>query len=265
MMSSIVDFHNHLLPAVDDGAQSLEESETAVSAFVEHGVGGFVVTPHLDAELTLRTEELQLRLAEFDKAWDALRKLCANKFQSVSVFRAVELQLDVPEPDLGDARVRIDGGRFFLVEFPFMTVPPQSARVLKQLTTAYKPILAHPERYRGINDVRLAGEWREAGALLQVNGGSLLGRYGPAARQLAFQLLEQGWADFICSDYHARGDPLVRDYERLLIESGGEEQANTLLRTNPARILAGEDALPVMPFRARPRSVWDRLTRRFRY
>jgi protein-tyrosine phosphatase len=126
------------------------------------------------------------------------------------------------------------------------------------------PILAHPERYRGITDIGMVGEWRQAGALLQVNGGSLLGRYGPAARQLAFQLLENGWVDFLCSDYHARGEPLVATYEKLLVESGGEEQAHALMRTNPARMLNGEAPLPVLPFRPRRPSVWQRVSGLFR-
>jgi protein-tyrosine phosphatase len=146
-----------------------------------------------------------------------------------------------------------------------MSIPPQSVRVIRHLAdTGYTPILAHPERYRGMTDVALGGEWRQGGALLQINGGSLLGRYGPAARNIAFQLLEHGWADFLCSDYHARGDTLVRDYERLLIESNGEEQAATLMKINPARMLSGEKPLPVLPFKPRRPGVWRRVTGLFK-
>lgn len=262
---SIIDFHNHLIPGVDDGAQTLEESEAGVAAFVADGVTGFVATPHVNGELTLDRAALNARLQEIDDGWHDLTELCAEKFPAVSVFRAVELLLDVPEPDISDPRLRINGGQFFLVEFPFMSVPPQSARVIRQLAaTGYTPILAHPERYRGLTDVALAGEWRQAGALLQINGGSLLGRYGPGARDVAFQLLEQGWADFLCSDYHARGEPLIRSYEKLLIDSDGVEQAATLMKTNPARMLSGQRPLPVMPFKPRRPSVWRRVTGLFK-
>ena len=257
---SIIDFHNHLIPGVDDGAQTLAESEAAVAAFVANGVTGFVATPHVEGELTLTRDYLNERLEEIDIGWQALTEMCAQKFPGVSVFRAVELLLDVPELDLQDPRVRINGGQFFLVEFPFMSVPPQSARAIKSLAdTGYTPVLTHPERYRGITDVSIAAEWRQAGALLQVNGGSLLGRYGAAARQLAFQILEHGWADYLCSDYHARGEPLVAHYEKLLVEQGGEEQARTLMRVNPARLISGEKPLPVMPFRPRRPNVWNRV------
>lgn len=262
---SIIDFHNHLIPGVDDGAQTIAESEAAVSAFVTHGVTGMVATPHLNAELTADVTGLKERLEEIDGGWESFANMCADKFPAVSAFRAVELLLDIPEPDLSDSRLRINGGKFFLVEFPFMAVPPQSARVLRDLSASgYTPILAHPERYRGMPDIRVAGEWRQAGALLQVNGGSLLGRYGPAARRIAFQLLEQGWVDFLCSDYHARGEPLIREYENALLEGDAAEQAITLMRTNPARMLADEPPLPVMPFRPRRGNVWRRVSEFFR-
>jgi protein-tyrosine phosphatase len=262
---SIVDFHNHLIPGVDDGAQTLAESEEGVAAFVANGVGGFVATPHVDAELTHHATFLNARLAEIDEGWAALSAMCAVKFPEVSVYRAVELLLDVPEPDLSDDRLRINGGEFLLVEFPFMTVPPHSTNVLRRLSdTGVIPVLAHPERYRGVTSLDIAGEWKDAGALLQVNGGSLLGRYGPQARSVAFDLLQRGWVDYLCSDYHARGEPLIRDYEDLLGQCEAAEQAHTLMRTNPERLLAGQRPLPVPPMRTRGRGVWARVSGLFK-
>ena len=257
---SIIDFHNHLIPGVDDGAQDLEEAEAGVAAFVADGVGGFVATPHVDASLTVKPEQIAERLAEIDEGWSLLDAMCAEQFPRVQVFRAVELLLDVPEPDLSDPRIRINGGPFFLMEFPFMMVPPQSVRVISMLAqSGYTPIIAHPERYQGVVDPAIAEEWKGAGALLQVNGGSLLGKYGSQAKKLAFHLLERGWADYLCSDFHARGAPLVAQYEGLLIELGGEEQANTLMRTNPARMLSGQRPLPVPALRLRKPNLWARV------
>jgi protein-tyrosine phosphatase len=264
-MTSIFDFHNHLMPGVDDGAQTVAEAEAGVAAFVAHGVSGFVATPHFNAELTLEPDLFAERMAEIDAGWAALTAMSAEKFPHTAVYRGVELLLDVPFPDLSDPRVRINGGRFFLFEFPYMSVPPQSARVISQLADGdYIPILAHPERYRGVADANIAGEWRQAGALLQVNGGSLLGKYGLAAKQVAFTLLERGWVDYLCSDYHARGEPLIQEYEQLLVSSSGAEQANTLLRTNPARILNDERPLPIAPFRPVRRNIWQRVGGLFR-
>jgi protein-tyrosine phosphatase len=110
----------------------------------------------------------------------------------------------------------------------------------------------------------VAAAWKEAGALLQVNGGSLLGRYGSRARAFAFELLQRGLADFVCSDFHTRGEPLISRYHELLVQAGAEEQAQMLMVTNPGRLLRGEAPLPVAPLRPARRSVWQRVSGIFR-
>lgn len=262
---SIIDFHNHLIPGVDDGAQSIDDSREGIAAFIADGVTTFVATPHFEGGLTLQSAQLRERLAAIDEGWDALSALCRQEFPQVQVLRAVELLLDVPEPDLSDPRVRINGSRFFLMEFPYMMVPPQSARVIGVLSgRGYTPIIAHPERYQGIASIDMAGSWKEAGALLQVNAGSLLGRYGTQARKHAFDLLQRGWADFICSDYHARGAPMIAKCYELLVAEGAEEQARTLMAINPARMLASEQPLPAAPLREPRRTMWQRVSGIFR-
>jgi protein-tyrosine phosphatase len=260
----IVYFHNHLLPGVDDGAQTVEEALLALQAFAADGVRAVIVTPHVDASQTMRPSELAVRLAELDEAWEKLKPLAEQA--GVRVERGVELLLDVPEPDLSDARLRLAGGRFLLMEFPFMMIPPQSARAVGAIAAAgYKPIIAHPERYVGFaSQVELAAEWKASGAFLQVNGGSLLGRYGAEPRRLAFELLERGWVDYLCSDYHARGPTLVNEYRALLESNNALEQSYTLTETNPARLLDGLAPLPVFPLRGRRPTFWGRMTAIFK-
>ena len=143
-----------------------------------------------------------------------------------------------------------------------MTVPPQTPPVLEALREqGVVPVIAHPERYTNLDaNLRLPGQWRAAGAHLQVNGGSLLGRYGKRSQHQALVLLQRGWADYLSSDFHARGDPLVRSYEAMLQEGGAEVQAELLLRTNPARLLEGQAPEPVPPVKLRA-SLLERLRR----
>ena len=126
------------------------------------------------------------------------------------------------------------------------------------------PVIAHPERYAGLlEDLEVVAEWRSAGAYLQVNGPSLIGRYGDSARDAAFALLENGWADYLSSDYHARGRSEIAAYRQILHELGGDEQVVLLTETNPGRLLADEAPLPV-PVMSAKRSLWERLTAPFR-
>jgi protein-tyrosine phosphatase len=254
----LLDFHNHVIPGVDDGATDETESVAALRAFVEQGISVVVATPHISGQLTLRPAALAERLAEIDRGWTRLRD--AATAVEVELHRGAEIMLDTPTLDLADERLRLAGGSFVLVEFPYMSVPPRSAHALAQLTAAgYHTIIAHPERYIGMAPgSSLPHEWREAGALLQLNAGSITGRYGPQARANALSLLERGVADYLCSDYHARGRPSTANALRLLGELGGEEQATLLTRVNPTRMLQGERPIPV-PRLARSAGLMGRL------
>ena len=260
----IVDFHNHLMPYVDDGAQTADECRSGLEAFKRDGVALVVATPHFEASATTKPEELRRRLEQLDAGFRTLQST-AKHLGGVEVRRGVELLLNVPNPDLADARLRLGGGSFFLTEFPFFSVPPHSARVLQALAArGHTPIVAHPERYRGISaNIEIAGEWRRGGAFLQVNGGSLVGRYGAEARAAAFELLGRGWVDYLCSDYHARGDTLVAQYGSLLEGLGAREQATMLMQTNPARMLDGLAPLSVQPLQVK-RTIWRRVAAIFR-
>jgi protein-tyrosine phosphatase len=247
------------MPAVDDGAQSVAESADALKALKDAGVSVIVATPHFEANVTIRPRDLESRMEEIDFAFAELQASAAT-IGGLRVERGVELALDIPEPDLSDPRLRLAGGRFFLMEFPAMAVPPGSERVLRSMSASgFTPIIAHPERYYGmINTIELAGAWRAAGAHLQVNCGSLLGRYGAEARNAGFELLQRGWVDYLSSDYHARGPALIEPCRALLEKLDAKEQAFTLMSINPARILEGSPPLPVQPLRVK-RTLWSRV------
>lgn len=248
----MIDFHNHLLPGVDDGAATLEETRASLAAFREQGVTTVVTTPHLRGSATDRPEEISRLLAGIDAAWDGVASLAAAEFPELRLARGCEVMLDTPAPDLSDPRIRLAGTRFVLVEFPFMAVPPNVGATLFELKMAgWTPVVAHPERYENLDaDLRAPQEWRRMGAHLQVNGGSLLGKYGSTAERTAWALLRRGYVDYLGSDYHARGTLHVAAAFAALAAAGGEEQAELLFRVNPGRLLDGEAPLPVPPLRA---------------
>jgi len=239
----IVDFHNHLLPAVDDGAADEDESRAALVKMVEAGVTSLIVTPHFEAVLQLRPEDFAARLEELDAAWSRFQPLSIEA--GIAPYRAVELRLDLAHPDLSDARLRLAGGPFVLCEFAWFTIPPRSERVLAAIRgDGWIPVVAHPERYEGMDEaLEVTGRWIAAGALLQVNGASLLGRYGERARRTATALLTRGRAHYVCSDYHAKGSPRIREYVAELERIVGPAAAARLVRKNPARLLRGEAPL----------------------
>ena len=267
-VAGFVDVHSHLMPAVDDGARDVAQSLEALGAFAVQGAATCLTTPHFDASLTKSPGAFAARMAQFDTAWEILAaardayRAPTGRPSLPALARGVEIMLDDPDPDLSDPRVRLAGGPFVLVEFPAMQLPPNAEWALHNIREkGWRPIIAHPERYRN-HDARLTvlSRCRAAGALLQVNAGSLLGQHGDRARAVATALLSVGWVDYLASDHHARGEPATGRAVALLRSRGAEAQAHRLTVENPSRILGGEAPLPVEPLRAREaRSWWARL------
>jgi protein-tyrosine phosphatase len=257
----MLDFHNHLMPGVDDGAANIEESREGLSVLMSHGVTEIITTPHLRGSFTRKPADLTTALDLFDDSWATLLELKEREFSSLRLERGVELMLDVPNPDLSDPRVRLAGSSFALVEFPFMSLPPNSSAAIREMMhDGWRPIIAHPERYNGMaSRMELVEDWRMSGAGIQVNAGSLAGQYGATARAIGWTLIEHGLADYLCSDYHSRGRCSIEAAGKLMKESGGAEQYELLTSVNPKRIL--DDALPVMvpPLKAKQPPLWKRL------
>ncbi len=257
----MLDFHNHLMPAVDDGAANIEESREGLSAMMGQGITEIITTPHLRGSFTRKPADLARALKVFDESWATLLKLRDEEFNPLRLERGVELMLDVPNPDLSDPRLRLAGSSFALVEFPFMSVPPNSSAAIRDMTrNGWRPIIAHPERYNGMGSrMDLVEEWRAYGSGIQVNAGSLAGQYGATARAIGWALIEHGLADYLGSDYHSRGRCSVGAAGKLMKGSGGAEQYELLTSVNPKRIL--DDALPLMvpALKAKQPSLWKRL------
>lgn len=243
-----VDLHNHVVPGVDDGAPDVPAALSALSALEAEGVRRVVTTPHVSASLALRPGVLERRLAELDAGWQRLLEALPDG-GAVRMDRGVELRLDIPDPDLTDPRLRLAGGPAVLLEFAAFRIPPRSPATLGAIREAgYLPILAHPERYEGVDrGLRVVAEWLQAGVALQVNTGSLLGRYGRRAQLVARSLLERGWVHCLASDYHARGAPQLATVRSAIESWHATHAARRLFEENPSRLLRGEPCLPVSP------------------
>jgi protein-tyrosine phosphatase len=105
----------------------------------------------------------------------------------------------------------------------------------------------------------LVEHWRDAGARMQVNAGSLIGQYGSSAKNIAWELLRRGCVDYLCSDYHSRGKCSVGEAVAALEKRDAAVQAHTLTTVNPERLLRNEMPVPVDPIYEEDVSVWKRL------
>ncbi len=255
----MLDFHNHLIPGVDDGAATIAESRAGLAAMIADGITEIIATPHITASLAV-SPSLARYEARVADGWSRLQLMVSQEFPDVPIHRGFEVMLDVPHPRLDDPIFRLAGTSFVLVEFPFMNIPPNSAYALHELVDAgLIPIIAHPERYSNMEaNLMLIEEWRLAGAYLQINAGSLVGVYGPRARSLSWMMLEEGDADYLCSDYHCRGRCSIGAARAAFVERGLDFQLATLA-ANSLGIVRGVRPRPVAPFVTEAPSRWKRL------
>ena len=145
----------------------------------------------------------------------------------------------------------LNGSRYPLVEFDFQGSGETQTLLLRELCDAgYRPLVAHPERYAYVQrDPRLINGWFKMGCLMQVNRGSLLGRFGRNVQAMAVELVERGFATAVATDAHScrSRTPWMRDIREVLTREVSPLCAKTLLRDNPLRILKNERLLPLEP------------------
>jgi protein-tyrosine phosphatase len=261
------DLHSHLVPGVDDGSRNLEEALEGIARMWALGYTHLVTTPHLDASLTRDGIGFAARMTEVDEALEMLRASVSERHPDLTVSRGHEIRLDRPDPDLSDPRLRLGESDVVLIEWPAMAVPPETPAVLRGLRDqGVRPMIAHPERYRGYGpDLGIVARWREEGGLLQMNLGSLTDRYGSGVRAAALRLLEHGLVDCLASDFHGRPHlPFFFDEARAVFEEADALQAwDVLTLTNPDRIIRGEEPWAVPSVRL-PQPPLERLRSFFR-
>ena len=257
----LVDLHCHLVPGVDDGARDLHEAMQQLREYRSLGILTVVTTPHLAASATHGGWR-----DEIDEAFEHLASAAQKECPEVSLDLSYEIRLDDPDCDLRDRALGLGGGAL-LVEFPMLALPAYPERMLEiVLDAGWTPVLAHPERYAGVEGAfGWIARWRELGALMCANAGSLWGEHGSEAQRVLRRMLAEGAVDLIASDNHARPrrTVTVRQAWDYLADAGFEEQANLLTAANPAAVLRGDSPTPVMS--CEPRNGWvDRLRRLLR-
>jgi len=232
----VIDLHCHLLPGVDDGSKSVEQSVAVLTTMRDGGVTAVCLTPHHTVS----------RIAKgIPEAHDAaFRQLSVKAPQGIELYRGVELMLDRPvgEELRSGPGLTLAGTRFILVEFSrFASAPAVSNALMQIIRLGLTPVLAHPERYAATTP-NAAWQWKSLGAVMQVDATTIFqpGRRGQRAREL----LAHGLADIMAADNHGDGRSLLVPY-RMLCEQGGEHVADLLARKNPGAILAQQPLDPV--------------------
>jgi tyrosine-protein phosphatase YwqE len=192
-----VDMHSHVLPGIDDGAQTVEESLVLVKSMMDVGIKKIIATPHVMADYFRNTPE------SIGNALTILRERLAAEQIDMQVEAAAEHFFDeLFEARIEEGKAFTMGDNYVLFELSFINKPPNAVQVIQKMKDmGYKPILAHPERYTylSIDEFRNFHDW---GCDFQLNTISLTGYYGGATQKLAEQLIDLCLYEFMSSDMH---------------------------------------------------------------
>jgi protein-tyrosine phosphatase len=253
----MIDLHCHVLPGIDDGPKTIEDSVALARAAAAAGTQTIVATSHVSwhypnesATIARLTREVNERLALEGIALEILTGA------EIAMTRASEIEADEIR------RLTLGGGPWVLLEPPFSPMATGLDGVVAQLRAAgHQVLLAHPERCPAFHREPEALEGLiRAGALSSITAGSLVGRFGGQVRRFARELVAEGLVHNVASDAH---DELKRPpgTHAELVEAGFEELSDWLTRDVPAAILGGEE-IPARPERA---TAAGRQRRRLRW
>jgi len=265
----MIDLHAHILPRLDDGAKSLEESVEMCRISYEDGVRTIVATPHIlpgvykndRSTILAKTRELNEAIKKFGigsseyevKNLDS--RISPNPNSELRTHDSELPFVILPGADVhfspnlfqlcqdGEILTVNDGGRYLMVEFDFMNLPYQGEEVLFQLIArGIIPVITHPERNFEIAQApKRYFEMIKMGCLGQVTAMSLTGEFGSEVKDVAERLLAHRLIHFIATDAHSvhRRPPLLSPAVKQAEKIVGREEARWMVTEYPRALLEG--------------------------
>ena len=195
--SVMVDMHSHVLPGIDDGAQTPAESIVLIKKMMELGIKKIIATPHIMVDFYRNNRE------SITNALEILKAELKKENISIEIQAAAEHYFDETfEARVVNHELMTMGDNYALFEFSFVNPPPNYIPVVQKMKNlGYKPILAHPERYPYMS-LEMYKNLHDWGCDFQLNTISLTGYYGKEAKTAAEMLIDNQLIDFISSDMH---------------------------------------------------------------
>ncbi len=244
----MVDIHCHILPGMDDGADTMETSVQMAEMAIADGITHVVGTPHANSHFKFEPEIIRQRRDELQAAVGNRLNLATGCDFHLSFENLQDLEKN-PQ------KYTINQKNYLLVEFADFSIPPSMDDTMHHLhLIGLSPIITHPERNAMLRTKpERMYRWLHQGSYMQITAQSLLGRFGSAAQKCAEQWLDEDRVHFIASDAHnLKSRPLqLRAAFDAVAGHRGEQVANALFRDNPLAAFEGR-SLPYEPEPANP-------------
>jgi protein-tyrosine phosphatase len=194
-----IDIHSHLLPGIDDGAQTIDDTLFLLDSLNNMGISNFITTPHIFSGFWDNTKE-KIQALEIETNSNLKKHNTKTPVKAAAEYLMDDHFVSLFQK--GEILTLKDN--YVLVEMSYLNPPIQLFDIIFDLQVAgYKPVLAHPERYAFYhNDFDQYLKLKNAGCLFQLNLPSTVGYYGIEVTQAAEKLLKKGLIDFVGSDTH---------------------------------------------------------------
>jgi protein-tyrosine phosphatase len=240
-MEEFIDIHSHLLPGLDDGSNSMEQTINMLKIAYEEGIRAIIATPHCKDERTLHS------MSVLQESLEAVKEEIQNLLPDLSLYLGSEIYYSHESikylqenkiPTLADTK-------YILVEFsPIADYRYMKNALQELLLEGYSPVIAHIERYEVLaKKLDLVEELIEMGAYVQVNAMSIIGESGRLYQSITKKLLKNNLVHMVATDAHsdkARAPKLIKCYSHL-VKKYGEEYAKELIRGNQLKLLSNQN------------------------
>jgi protein-tyrosine phosphatase len=242
-VGAVIDLHCHVLPGIDDGPTTIDESVALARAAQRAGTHTMVATPHVNWRYPNTAEIIARGVA-------TLNERLAAEGLALKVLAGAEIAMtrigDLAASELG--QLALGGRGWLLVEPPFTPAASGLDTILLELQRqGHRVVLAHPERCPAFHrDPGMLESLVQSGILTSITAGSLVGRFGAEPRRFALALLRDGLAHNVASDSHDeldRGPSIASEIE----QAGLGALTDWLTCAVPNAIVAGKDIIPARP------------------
>ena len=237
-MINMIDFHSHILPGIDDGAQDIKQSITILEEAKNAGFSKIILTPHYIEQYYEYDENKRKQLV----------KELEQYTKEVKLYLGNEIYItnNIAELIKDKKASSISGTKYVLFEFPLTEIKPLNDKevIYRLIENGYVPIIAHPERYPFIQkNPDYLFELSDMGALFQANFGSIIGMYGSKSKKTLKTLLKNDLISFFGTDTHRPGHvyPKMPQILRKLKKLLSDEDLERLTNINPQKVLYNED------------------------
>ncbi|MFZ0786175.1 MAG: CpsB/CapC family capsule biosynthesis tyrosine phosphatase [Candidatus Acidiferrales bacterium] len=239
----MVDIHCHILPNLDDGAESMEIACGMAEMAIEDGVTHIIGTPHASPDHKFVPDMIKERRDELQARFEGKLIFATGCDFHLSFENLQDIRHDA-------WRFTLNQKKYLLVEFADYSIPPSLDQALHELQLAgLRPIITHPERNPLIrSQPERLYRWLQQGCYVQVTAQSVHGKWGEAAQAMADEWLNANAVHFIASDAHnVTSRPLrLKETFELIAKTRGEDVARALLIDNPLAAFEGRP-LPWVP------------------